>query len=156
MKISQAILVSMNIVLLGLVAYLASRPRGGEALRIDEKTGESFYQKNEVKNTIKKRLPALSKCYDAFTAFNPPKADGAIKVDWQISPEGKTVKPEVIANEFGSEKPAAALAECMLNEIRSWRFPEPPNGRHVYIAHKFFFGNPPKKEPPRMVNIPKK
>ena len=150
----KTILIITNILLLGLVGYLVLRQRaGGETLKVDDKTGESFYHRNEVKNTISKKLPALSKCYDSFTASNPAKKDGNIKIDWQITPSGKTQTPEVIANELGTDVAAKALADCALQEIQSWQFPEPPTGRSVYVAHKFFFGKPPKREAPRMVNV---
>jgi hypothetical protein len=93
-KYKLPILLGLNALLVVAVLVLAfsrrSAPAGSEAILSDARDdkGESPYHKHEVKNTIVKNMAAIAECYNQFTAGNPGKKDGVIKIDWQILPDG--------------------------------------------------------------------
>ena len=157
-KYKLPILLGLNALL--VVAVLAlmferrSVPIAKEPARAEERDdkGESPYHKHEVKNTIVKNMAAIAECYNQFTAANPSKKDGVIKIDWQILPDGRVKNPQVVTNELAQEKGGSALGECSTKAISGWSFPEPPTERPVYVWHNFYFGKPVPRGAPQMVN----
>jgi hypothetical protein len=157
-KYKLPLMLALNAVLVVAVLVLAfsrrSAPAGSEAMRTDARDdkGESPYHKHEVKNTIVKNMAAIAECYNQFTAGNPGKKDGVIKIDWQILPDGRVKNPQVVTNELAQEKGGSALGECSTKAISGWSFPEPPTERPVYVWHNFYFGKPVPRGAPQMVN----
>jgi len=159
------ILIGLNFILALLVIILLFRLAGSGSSQAnnpsktqrDEKTGETFYHKNEVKNTITKNIGTIAPCYDTFLKTNPKTKEGTVKIDWSITPDGDTQRVEVVSSELGQnptdEKAALALVDCTISSIKTWQFPEPPDGEKVYVAHKFYFGNPKPRQAPEMVNL---
>jgi hypothetical protein len=136
----------------GLSVFGNSSSRKGAVQNIDPKTGESFYHKNQVKNTISKNSRGLQKCYEQFLAQKPAKKEGNLKIDWQITPTGAAAKIERVSNDFGDTEPAMALEKCAITAISSWEFPAPDSEKNIYVAHKFYFGQP-KNSAPQMMNV---
>lgn len=116
--------------------------------RIKAQTSESFkgkdlvdnYQKNEVKNTIlKNAADAIQSCYKKWLEKNPNFVQGKVTVDWQILPDGKVDRPEIVSSEISD------INACILSNIAQLEFPPPPDGEPYYVVHKFFFKNEEKK-----------
>jgi len=96
------------------------------------------YVKNEVRNTITKKWKEMNACYLDFLKSRPvPKVtDGIISVDWQVSPDGEPISPEVVSSQINHP----GLEQCLISRIKTWRFPPPPQtGKNAYVLYKFNF-----------------
>ncbi|MEM7183171.1 MAG: AgmX/PglI C-terminal domain-containing protein [Spirochaetota bacterium] len=91
------------------------------------------YLDNQVKNRIIKGYTELQECYKAFLLETPKVTDGSLKIDWQISTDGKVITPGIVLSPFKSE----TFHNCMLKKIKDWEFP-PPIVRK-YVVHTFKF-----------------
>jgi hypothetical protein len=88
----------------------------------DAKGGKDPYKEKAVNNSLTKRTSEIQACYKQFLQANPQKTDGFVEVDWQISPEGKTLKPEVIQTDLESKE----LGSCITKVLSAIEFPPPP------------------------------
>jgi hypothetical protein len=87
-----------------------------------------------VGRVVHARTPALRTCYDAV-AQEDPTAGGTLAVGWTIQPDGRVTELAVVSSTVAS----ARLATCVLDQVRTWRFPEA--GTTTKIAHyPFEFG----------------
>ena len=99
----------------------------------DGRPGRDPYIQNEVKNRIIKGYADLQICYKDHLKADPKVTDGDLKMDWQIDTDGEVISPEVIFSPFQNEK----LHQCMKDQIKKWKFPEPPVKK--YVTHTFKF-----------------
>jgi len=113
------------------------RPSGNSGRREDP------YIAGAVKNTILKHYAAIGAIYKQYLAGHPKKADGSIKMDWQIAPDGHVIEPGMIFSELDAHAPQE---QAMLREMAGWRFPPPPAGMQRYVAHTFRFREHPMSE----------
>ena len=102
------------------------------------KTEVPPYVKNEVRNTISKKWKEMNACYLEFLNSTPAPevTDGIISVDWQVSPDGKAISPEVVTSQIRH----TGLEQCLISRIKTWQFPPPPlTGKNAYVLYKFNF-----------------
>lgn len=100
------------------------------------------YLDGAVQNTIHKKILDLQKCYLEYLKKNidPSNSIKSVQLDWQISPNGRVIQPELVLSTAGDP----ALPACLVRKIKSYRFPPPPTSRNFYVSHTFQF----KKEEP--------
>ncbi|TGK44686.1 AgmX/PglI C-terminal domain-containing protein [Leptospira andrefontaineae] len=139
-QLKSAAIIALIIFNLGIIAYLfiqRTEPNlPVEYYRNSRNQGESDpYIKNEVNNTISKNTGKIQACYNKFLESKPIITDGKVVVDWQVEPDGDPYRPEVVQSDFADQ----SFGECIVAEIKSWNFPEPPTGRKTYVFYKFFF-----------------
>ena len=146
-KLKTIIIVALLItivVLLSIILFQEQEPKivyrpapETESPPADRRSASSDYSKNQVRNTITKKWREMQQCYNQFLASDPKpeKTDGRIKVDWQVTAEGKVISPEIVTSEINHP----GLEECLISRIRSWQFPPPPSGKNTYVVHKFNF-----------------
>jgi len=101
------------------------------------------YIAGAVKNTILKHYAAIGAIYKRYLATHPKKESGHIKMDWQITPDGRVLEPGIVFSELD---PGSLMEQQMLREAAGWRFPPPPSGMTRYIAHTFRFREHPMTE----------
>lgn len=134
---------SVAIVLLVVVIVLFTQlqsksttaPQVREALDKNGRPVPTSYERNEIKNTIVKNAPTIQECYKALLARDADFPDGTVKIDWQISPEGKASKASVIQSQYKD----LDFEKCLIAKINEWVFPPPPNQSPYYAAHVFRF-----------------
>lgn len=125
---------------LGLVGNLLLSSAGSLASPpMTDRAGpkEDPYLTGAVHNTIRKKFKDLQGCFLEYIKKNP-RYDGSLKtvhLDWQISPAGKVVKPEVVDSDAGDD----AFSGCLAQKIQSYEFPPPPTERNFYVEHFFRF-----------------
>ena len=93
------------------------------------------YKEIAVSNTLTKKVSDVQNCYNTFLVSNQKKTDGFVEVDWQISPEGKTLKPEVVRTDLENKE----LGVCITNVLANIVFPPPPSGIITYMTYKYNF-----------------
>lgn len=92
------------------------------------------YEKEQVKNTIVKNSKLIQECYLDWLKSNPKAESVTVKIDWTISPNGSVDSPQVV--DSSAEQP---MNDCLVNKMKTIEFPQPPEGRPFYVAHKFSF-----------------
>ena len=143
-------LLLLNIFLIGYIVLgkgSASQQTAPAAVVSKEVIKE--YKDQAVKNTIVKNRQGLLDCYNNFLEKKPKEVNGSLKTDWQIQLSGAASSVGIIQNQLADEP----LAACVSQEIATWEFPVPPGNKPFYVTHTFHFGEPPKREPPEMVNV---
>lgn len=95
--------------------------------------GPDPYEKEQVKNTLTKSAKDFQECYLAYLKDEPKNKSVSTKIDWQIYGDGSAVEVGVIYTE------AESLSACLVDKLKSVRFPPPPEGRPYYVAHNFQF-----------------
>jgi len=100
----------------------------------DGKKQEDPYIAGAVKNTILKHYSDVGAIYKHYLAGKPQKKDGKIKVDWQITVDGRVLEAGLIFSELDA---GSSMEKELLRDIASWHFPPPPSGMNRYVAHTF-------------------
>lgn len=139
-QLKSAAIIALIVSNIGILAYLFIQKTEPsipiETYRNSRNHGESDpYVKNEVNNTIAKNTSKIQACYNKFLEGKPTVTDGKVVVDWQVEPDGDPYRPEVVQTDFAD----SSFGKCLVDEIQSWTFPEPPSGRKTYVFYKFFF-----------------
>jgi hypothetical protein len=93
------------------------------------------YLQKQVKNTLTKWQSQFRDCYMEFLKTEPKTKSGKVVLDWQIQPDGSTLRPEVVRSEF----PESTLGYCLQQEVAQLAFPPPPSGTSRYVEHTFRF-----------------
>jgi hypothetical protein len=103
-------------------------------------TGESFsgtIDREAIRRVILANYKVIKTCYERQLNRNP-NLFGKLVLSWVIGAEGRVMSVGVKSNELGSKD----VAECILDRLRTWRFPEPPTNQEVEVeAYPFFFSN---------------
>jgi hypothetical protein len=103
-------------------------------------TGESFsgtIDREAIRRVILANYKVIKTCYERQLNRNP-NLFGKLVLSWVIGAEGRVMSVGVKANELGSKE----VADCILDRLRTWRFPEPPTNQEVEVeAYPFFFSN---------------
>ena len=139
-------IIALTAAVLGLVFYsVLSERRVNDATKAEsseskpeKKSGrpdEDPYIRGPVKNTIIKKYMDLQVCYKTFLEKKPKVTDGRVSIDWQIKPDGTVKSPELVSSQLDNPE----LQNCMIEKIKSWNFPEPPEGTNKYVEHTFNF-----------------
>lgn len=92
------------------------------------------YEKEQVKNTIVKNSKLIQECYLEWLKSNPKADSITVKLDWTIAANGSVESPQVV--DSTAEK---AMNDCLTDKMKTIEFPQPPEGRPFYVAHKFSF-----------------
>jgi hypothetical protein len=93
--------------------------------------------KEAIRRVIKANLATIRTCYERQLNKNKDLF-GKLVLSWVIGEQGRVVSVKTKSNELGS----AEVASCIMNNLRTWRFPEPPTNQVVEVeAYPFFFSN---------------
>lgn len=80
--------------------------------------------RNGIRNIIRRNRGLIKSCYD--TALNKnERLEGKLVLRWDIEEDGSVSRAGVVSNSIGDKK----MASCILNRLRTWRFPVPPRGQ---------------------------
>lgn len=73
-------------------------------------------------------------CYDRELQRQPGLA-GKISLKWNITETGAAIKAGVASNEMGN----AAVADCIVNKLKTWGFPPAPPDVEAQVIYPFVF-----------------
>lgn len=100
---------------------------------------ESFsgtIDREAIRRVIQANLRVIRTCYERQLNRNPDLF-GKIVITWEIGEQGRVVTAHASKNELGNK----AVADCVVDRLKTWRFPEPPGGQQVEVSYPFFFSN---------------
>lgn len=101
--------------------------------------GESFsgtIDKEAIRRVIMANYRVIKACYER-ELNRAPDLIGKLVIEWDIGEKGAVLRTAVKSNELGNR----AVAECLMNRLKTWRFPEPPTNQVVTVAYPFVFSN---------------
>jgi hypothetical protein len=101
---------------------------GGEA------TGE--LPRDTVKKYIATKMGAVKACYQKGLQSNPALA-GKVTVAFLIQPNGAVLGQKVAATTLEND----SVESCILNNIKSWRFPQAKGGGVTKVVYPFLFSS---------------
>jgi TonB family protein len=113
---------------------------------------KSPYEQNQVKNTIVKNNPLIQECYLAHLKKEKALTSGKVQVDWQISPQGETLMPQIVTSTLDDSD----MDQCVLEKVKTFQFPPPPSDKPVYTTFTYVFRKQGESVAPQMVPLNKK
>lgn len=103
-------------------------------------SGEDFrgtIDKDGIRRVIQANLRSIRACYER-QLNRQPDLFGKLVLTWVIGEQGRVVSAGVKSNELGSSE----VADCILERLKTWRFPDPPaNTLAEVAAYPFLFSN---------------
>jgi TonB family protein len=100
----------------------------------DDVVGIGKLSPSQINRVVRRNSKRLQGCYESELKKNR-KLEGVIKVRFTIETNGRISSTRVIQNTMGS----SAVAGCIQNRIKRWRFKNKPQGGSVTVAYPFFF-----------------
>ncbi|MBN2493508.1 MAG: TonB family protein [Deltaproteobacteria bacterium] len=112
--------------------------RDRPAPRWTAKPGGSFVRgalsREQLLSVIKAHLKEIQHCWESDLRCCPPLMVKVV-VRFQIGPDGAVVEAGIEQDSSASEQ----LETCILEAVRSWRFPKPRDGAPVSVSYPFIF-----------------
>ena len=100
----------------------------------DEVVGTGQLSPAKIQRVVRRNSRRLKGCYESELKKDPT-LQGVVKVRFTIEPTGRVSKSRTIQNTMRSK----AVAKCIENNIKKWRFKNKPKGGSVTIAYPFYF-----------------
>lgn len=105
------------------------------------------YEQNQVRNTIVKNNSIIQECYLKHLEKENAVTSGRVQVDWQIAPSGDTLSPQVVTSTLDDKD----MDECIVEKVRTFKFPPPPTDKPVYTTFTYVFRKAGESVAPQMV-----
>ncbi len=103
-------------------------------------SGEEFsgqIDREGIRKVFYDNQRAIRSCYERELNRNP-NLSGILKLNFDIGELGRVVgRPSI--NWSDSSMKSRTVAECILNRLRTWRFPEPPRNQVVNVIYPLAF-----------------
>lgn len=90
--------------------------------------------KDEINKVLKRHGNEVRSCYEQALRLKPT-LEGKIAVKFIIGATGDVLVTEIASDTLNDEN----LKACMLNVVRSWKFPEPKGGGNVSVTYPWVF-----------------
>lgn len=115
---------------------LTEKARVMPQISIDDRefeTESSSVDRDGVNRYVRMRIKSIQGCYEKELKRNPG-LKGKVVVRFVINPDGRVSEISIETNSMGDE----AVAACIVNVIRSWKFPfHPPDAAAVSFPFVF-------------------
>ncbi len=85
---------------------------------------QGFCKAADIQRVVQTRSAGIKFCYESELQRNPALA-GKVVVNWLINTEGGVSKAYVVSSTLKAPK----VEECMLRQVRRWRFAKPEGGQ---------------------------
>ncbi len=101
--------------------------------------GESFsgtIDREAIRRVLKANERTIRTCYERQLNRNPDLF-GKLVLTWDIADGGRALHVHVSSNELGN----ADVANCIMDRLKTWKFPDPPANQQVEVSYPWFFSN---------------
>lgn len=101
--------------------------------------GESFsgtIDREAIRRVLKANERTIRTCYERQLNRNPDLF-GKLVLTWDIADGGRALNVHVGSNELGN----AEVANCIMERLKTWKFPDPPPNQTVEVSYPWFFSN---------------
>jgi TonB family protein len=92
------------------------------------------YHQELVRKVVQRHQGEIRYCYESALASAPGLA-GKVTVTWTIGATGAVETAQVAQSGLGSE----AVEACIVQRVKRWHFPEPPQGQEVAVTFPWVF-----------------
>jgi outer membrane biosynthesis protein TonB len=110
--------------------------RGGSRSLTGESTaqisGSPGLTRPQIDSVVRSRGRGVKRCYEQGLAANPGLA-GTILVRFVVGASGSVIS----ARPASSTLADAAVTQCIMSEVKSWKFPKPTGGASVTVEYPF-------------------
>lgn len=100
-------------------------------------TVQGGLKRREISRVIRRSLPRFKFCYEKQLNANP-NLGGKVSVYFAISPSGQVARASLRESTIADRR----VEECVLDVMRSLRFPPPRGGGIVVVTYPFLFATP--------------
>ena len=90
--------------------------------------------REDVRQVIRKNTSSIKTCYSNRLKTNPD-IEGKVVVEWDISQDGSVSKAGIKSSTLKDE----VVENCIVDKIKSLKYPVPPNGNTANISYPFSF-----------------
>ncbi len=87
-----------------------------------------------IRRVIIANKRAIRSCYERVLQ-RKPDLYGKLVLEWDIEERGRVTRTAVKSNSLGDDE----VATCIVNRLRTWRFPEPPQDQVGRVTYPFVF-----------------
>ena len=101
---------------------------------VGDATGE--LPKTVIKAYIATKMGAIKACYQKGLQSNPDLS-GKIKVKFLIQPNGAVNPAKIDESTIGND----AVENCVLNNVKAWKFPQAKGGGITNVVYPFVFAS---------------
>jgi hypothetical protein len=102
-------------------------------------SGESFsgtIDREAIRRVLKANERTIKSCYER-QLNRKPDLFGKLVLTWDIAEGGRALNVHVGSNELGN----AEVANCIMDKLKNWKFPDPPANQTVEVSYPWFFSN---------------
>lgn len=92
--------------------------------------------KEGIRRVVREHYRILRACYEK-ELNRQPDLFGKIVLTWEIGEQGRVISAHVKSNEIGNDR----LASCVVESLKTWRFPTPPANQIAEVSFPFVFSN---------------
>jgi TonB family protein len=89
-----------------------------------------------VRRIVRRQLHEVRRCYTEGLKHNP-KLRGRVTIRFTIGPRGNVMASTVLAER--TSLPDKRVAQCVVDAVMRWKFPEPQGGSKVFVTYPFVF-----------------
>ena len=90
--------------------------------------------KDVIQKVVRRHYAQIKYCYEKELAKNP-NLYGKISVNWTIGPDGRVQVAQIIQSDMNN----VAVEDCIVRNVRRWKFPKPKGGGVVVVTYPFVF-----------------
>jgi hypothetical protein len=92
--------------------------------------------KEAIRRVIREHIREIRNCYEKELQRSPDLY-GKIVLEWDIEEEGRVSRCVVKSNALGND----AVANCIVNRLKQWKFPDPPKDQIGRVVFPFVFSS---------------
>ncbi len=92
--------------------------------------------KEAIRRVIREHIREIRNCYEKELQRSPDLY-GKIVLEWDIEEEGRVSRCVVKSNALGND----AVANCIVNRLKTWKFPDPPKDQIGRVIFPFVFSS---------------
>lgn len=90
--------------------------------------------KEAIRRVIIANKNSIRSCYERVLQRKPDMY-GKLVLEWDIEEKGRVSRASVVSNSLGDDD----VASCIINRLKTWRFPEPPPDQVGRVTFPFVF-----------------
>lgn len=115
---------------------LGMQEKKQEVIKIGGKVSDASGElpANVIQDFIRRKMGAIKACYQKGLQSNPD-LQGTVRVMFLIQPTGAVGGAKIEDSSLGN----AAVEECVLTNVKSWRFPQAKGGGSTTVKYPFRF-----------------
>jgi TonB family protein len=92
--------------------------------------------KKVIQDYIRRKMGAIKACYQKGLQSNPD-LQGTVKVKFLIQPSGQVGGAKIEDSSLGN----ASVEDCVMSNVKSWRFPQAKGGGSTTVVYPFRFSS---------------